>query len=101
MAITLMYITNRPDVARLAQDAGVDRIWIDLEVKGKEERQKGMNTVKSKHSIDDIAKIKPILNTSQLMVRVNPLDDESENEINRVIEEGAEYVMLPMFRTKQ
>ena len=37
---------------------GVDRIWIDLETLGKEERQKGMNTVKSKHSIEDIKKNK-------------------------------------------
>jgi len=100
MAITLMYITNRPEVAIIAQEAGVDRIWIDLEVKGKEERQKGMNTVKSNHSIADIAKVKTVLNKSELMVRVNPLDDESEKEINRVISQGAQYIMLPMYRTK-
>ncbi len=101
MAITLMYITNRVDVAQIAQEAGVDRIWIDLEVKGKEERQKGMNTVKSQHTIEDIKKIKPILSTSQLMVRVNPMDVESEDEINQVIDAGAEYVMLPMFKKKE
>ena len=101
MAITLMYITNRIDVAKIAQEAGVDRIWIDLEVKGKEERQKGMNTVKSQHTIEDIKRIKPVLSTSQLMVRVNPMDEESEDEINQVIEAGAEYIMLPMFKTKE
>ena len=101
MAITLMYITNRPDVAKIAQEAGVDRIWIDLEVKGKEERQKGMNTVKSQHSIEDIKEIKDVLTTSELMVRVNPLDDESEDEINQVIENGAQYIMLPMFYGKE
>ena len=37
--LTLMYITNNPDVALIAQKYGVDRIWIDLEYKGKEERQ--------------------------------------------------------------
>ena len=101
MAITLMYITNRVDVAKIAEEAGVDRIWIDLEVKGKEERQKGMNSVKSQHTIEDIKKIKPILTTSQLMVRVNPMDEESEDEINQVIDAGAEYVMLPMFKRKE
>jgi 2-keto-3-deoxy-L-rhamnonate aldolase RhmA len=34
------------------------------------------------------------------MVRVNPLDDESEDEINKVIDAGADYIMLPMFKTK-
>lgn len=100
MAITLMYITNNPIMAGIAQDAGVDRIWIDLEYKGKEERQAGMNTVKSKHTIEDIKAIRPIINKSKLMVRVNPLDDESEEEINRVVEAGADYIMLPMFKTK-
>ena len=100
MAITLMYITNNPQLAKIAQDAGVDRIWIDLETKGKEERQKGMNTVKSKHTIDDIYNVRPVVTTSELMVRVNPLDDESENEINEVIKAGADYIMLPMFKTR-
>ena len=100
MAITLMYITNRPDVAVIAQDAGVDRVWVDLEYKGKEERQAGMNTVKSKHTIDDIKALRPVITKSKLMVRVNPLDDESEEEINKVVEAGADYIMLPMFKTK-
>lgn len=100
MAITLMYITNNPKVALIAQDAGVDRIWIDLETLGKEERQAGMNTVKSKHSISDIRTIKPLLKTSELMVRVNPLNKNSEAEINEVVKAGAQYIMLPMYRTE-
>lgn len=101
MALTLMYITNNPEVALIAQKAGVDRIWIDLETLGKEERQAGMNTVKSKHSINDIRNIKPLLTTSKMMVRVNPLNPLSKDEIDAVIEAGAEYIMLPMYRTKR
>jgi len=37
MSLKLMYITNNLSVAQIAQDAGVDRIWIDLETLGKEE----------------------------------------------------------------
>ncbi len=47
MALSLMYITNNPQVALIAENTGVDRIWIDLETLGKEEGQKNMNTVKS------------------------------------------------------
>lgn len=100
MPITLMYITNSPRVAQIAQMAGVDRIWIDLETLGKEERQAGMNTVKSKHNISDISLIKPLLTTSSMMVRVNPINPNSKAEIDAVIKAGAEYVMLPMYRTK-
>lgn len=99
MALTLMYITNNKDVALIAEKYGVDRIWIDLEVLGKEERQKGMNTVKSQHSVEDIRVIKPLLNKADMMVRVNPWNILSEEEINRVIDAGADVVMLPMWKT--
>ncbi|NSJ55782.1 aldolase/citrate lyase family protein [Enterocloster clostridioformis] len=105
MALTLMYITNNPVTAQIAQEAGVDRIWIDMEYIGKDERQGGMNTVKNHHTIDDINKLRPIVTDAELMVRVNPLHSatadycSSEDEINQVIEAGADVIMLPMFRT--
>lgn len=54
MALTLMYITNNPVTAQIAQEAGVDRIWIDMEYIGKDKRQGGMDTVKNHHTIEDI-----------------------------------------------
>ena len=101
MPITLMYITNDPRIAAIAQDAGVDRVWVDLEYKGKEDRQAGMNTVKSNHTVADVKTLRPMLINSSLQVRVNPLDGDSEKEINDVIEAGADYVMLPMFKTRE
>lgn len=99
MPLKLMYITNNLAVAKIAEKAGVDRIWIDLEILGKEERQKGLNTVKSHHSVEDIKKIAPELTSSEMLVRVNPWNDTSEAEINQVIEAGAQIVMLPMWKT--
>ena len=98
MALKLMYITNDSDVALIAEKYGVDRIWVDLETIGKEERQKGMNTVKSKHSISDIKKIKPLLHKSEMLVRINPWNSKSSEEIEQVIEAGADIVMLPMWK---
>lgn len=100
-----MYITNNPITAQIAQEAGVDRIWIDMEYIGKDERQGGMDTVRNHHTIDDIKKMRPIVTNAELMVRVNPLhtatDDYygSEDEINQSIEAGADVIMLPMFKT--
>lgn len=99
MSLKLMFITNNLQVALIAQNCGVDRIWIDLETFGKEERQHNMDTVKSFHSVSDIAKIAPRLTTSEMLVRVNPWHDGSIEEINSVIEAGAELVMLPMWKT--
>ncbi len=105
MALTLMYITNNPQVAEIAEKAGVDRIWIDMEYIGKEERQAGMNTVKSHHTVEDIKRLRPVVKKSKLMVRVNPIHEASKDycsskeEIDQVIEAGAEIIMLPMFKT--
>lgn len=99
MSLTLMYITNDEEVALIAEKNGVNRIWIDLETLGKEERQKGMDTVKSKHSIEDIKKIKQLLSTAELMVRINPWNLNSPEEVNKVIDAGADIIMLPMWKT--
>ena len=40
-----MYITNQPAVARIAEDAGVDWIFVDMEFIGKDKRQGGLDTV--------------------------------------------------------
>ena len=57
MSLKLMYITNQPDVAQIAEAAGVDRIFVDMEYIGQFERQGGMDTVQSHHTIDDIAAV--------------------------------------------
>ena len=99
--LTLMYITNRPDVALVAEKYGVDRIWVDLETLGKEKRQRGLNTVKSDHTVADIAAIKPLLTTAEMLVRVNKWNDGSPDEIDAVINAGADLIMLPYWKTKE
>ncbi len=98
MALTVFYITNNLDVALIAEKAGVNRVWVDLETLGKEERQKGRNTVKSHHSIHDIEVIAPALTKAEMMVRVNPWNTGSKAEIEDVITAGAEIIMLPMWK---
>lgn len=99
MPLDVFYITNDPSVALAAEKAGVNRVWIDLETLGKEERQKGINSVKSHHTIQDIQTIAPLLTKSKMMVRVNPWNNNSKSEIDRVIQAGAQIVMLPMWKT--
>ncbi|RAS79915.1 aldolase/citrate lyase family protein [Priestia endophytica] len=100
MALKLMYITNQEHVAMIAENSGVDWIFIDLEINGKDERQGHLDTVISRHSIDDVKKIKKVLKKSELLVRVNPIYDGSKDEIDKVIKDGANIVMLPFFKTK-
>lgn len=105
MYMNLMYITNNPAVARIAEDAGVDWIFLDMEVIGKAFRQSGLNTVQNHHTVDDIKRIRKAIKKSKLLVRVNPIHDavdnypSSKDEIDASIEAGADILMLPYFKT--
>lgn len=103
--LKLMYITNQPDVAKIADENGVDRIFVDLEKIGKKERQGGMDTVQSQHSIENIPEVKNSVKQAEVLVRVNPIHEKteayssSEEEIEEVIKNGADIIMLPFFKT--
>ena len=97
--IKLMFITNDPEIALGAERAGVDRIFVDLEQVGKDDRQGGMDTVQSDHTVEDVAKMRSVLTKAELLVRVDQICENSEAEINAVIEAGADIVMLPYFKT--
>ncbi len=99
--LKLFYITNNPDIALTAQNAGVDRIFVDMEYMGKEERQPNMDTVKNHHSVEDVRKLRSVLDSAELLVRVNPIHANSKTEINDVIEAGADVIMLPMWKSAE
>ena len=103
----LMYITNRPEIAQIAESAGVDRIFVDMEYIGKSARQGGMDTVQSRHTIDDVKRIADAVDTAEVLARVNPIHDKtdtdisSDEEIDKTIAAGAQCIMLPYFKTAQ
>lgn len=105
MSIKLMYITNKTDVAITAERMGVDRIFVDMEYIGKSDRQGGMDTVQSHHTVEDVKKIRNVISKSDLLVRINPIHNStnsycsSEDEINSVINAGADIIMLPYFKS--
>jgi hypothetical protein len=72
---------------------------IDLEIAGKVERQKNINSVISGHNLNNVVEMNKVLSKSKLMVRVNPISNNSKMEIDEVINAGAVAIMLPMFRT--
>lgn len=92
-------ITKDKRVASYAQDSGIDRIMVDLEILGKKERQGHLNTVISEHTLDDVTNIRKELTSSKLLVRINPINPNTKNEIEEVINRGADIIMLPMFKT--
>ena len=105
MSLKLMYITNCPEIAQIAESAGVDRIFVDMEYIGKDERQDGMDTVQSHHTLEDVKRVASAIKKAELLVRVNPIHQESDKyisskeEIDKAIENGAQILMLPFFKT--
>jgi hypothetical protein len=93
----LILITNDVERASIAQEAGVDFVMVDLEINGKVARQGHLSTVISRHTMDDVARVRDVLTTSRLLVRINPLFGGSEGEIDQCVALGADAVMLPMF----
>lgn len=100
-----MYITNKPAVAKIAEDVGVDWIFIDMEFIGKDSRQGGLDTVQNHHTVEDVKNIRKAVSRSKVLVRVNPIHEaladypSSKDEIDAVIDAGADIVMLPFFKT--
>lgn len=105
--LNLMYITKNPEVAQIAEKAGVDWIFVDMEFIGKDSRQEGLDTVQNHHTVNDVANIKAAVHKAKVLVRVNPIHDAlpdypaSNEEIEEVIKAGADIIMLPFFKTVQ
>ncbi len=105
MPLKLLYITNNPQIAKIAEESGVDRIMVDMEYIGKDLRQRGLDSVKNHHTLDDVRTVRAAVSKAQLVVRVNPIHEagadygSSEEEIEGAISCGADVLMLPYFKT--
>lgn len=113
--LNLMYITNRPEIAQIVEENGVDWIFVDMEFIGKDNRQGGLDTVQNHHTIEDVRNIKKAVKKAKVLVRVNPIHKamtrstssgqvqtvymDSKTEIESAIEAGADIVMLPFFHS--
>lgn len=109
--LNLMYITNRPEIAQIAEDNGVDWIFVDMEFIGKDNRQGGLDTVQNHHTIQDVRNVKAAVKKAKVLVRVNPIHKammgadgtiaymDSQTEIEQAIEAGVDILMLPFFHS--
>jgi len=97
----LIHITNEPDVAQRCDALGGFRLFVDLERRGKVQRQAGRDTHISTHQPDDVGRVRAVLKRSPLMVRLNPWYEGSVHEIEHALGQGANLLMLPMFSRAQ
>ena len=69
MALKLMYITNKPEVAKIAEASGVDWIFLDMEFIGKDKRQGGLDTVQNHHTVEDVRVIKDAVSEGYISIK--------------------------------
>lgn len=105
MPLKLMYITNRPEIAQIAESSGVNRIFVDMEYIGKADRQGGQDSVQNHHTVEDVKAMKQAVASADILVRVNPIHEatkeygSSHDEIDAVINAGADIIMLPYIQS--
>ncbi len=97
----LTLFTNDVELARRADEAGVNRIGLDLERIGKAERQHHLKSWVSDHEEHQLPALRQTLKNAQLFARTNPIHSRSREEINRLIQSGVKVLMLPMFKTAE
>jgi hypothetical protein len=95
----LTLLTNDPKLAVAADQAGIDRIGVDLEQMGKYARQAHLNTWISDHTENDLPLLRASISRARLFARCNPIHPASAEELDRLIAYGVEVVMLPFFHT--
>ncbi|PJK29822.1 aldolase/citrate lyase family protein [Minwuia thermotolerans] len=96
--IRLMVIPESPEMAAAAARGGVDRIFVDLERSGKFERQGGGTWI-SEHGVEEIARYRRAAPDATLLVRLDPWPSVAAADIERVLDQGADMLMLPMITT--
>ncbi|HDZ39943.1 MAG TPA: aldolase, partial [Marinobacter sp.] len=82
--MTFLMIVNNDDVARFAYESGVTRLFVDLEYMGKDVRQKGLDTWKSRQTMQDVTRIREAVPEGHLLVRINPLHENTASELGEV-----------------
>ena len=97
-SFVLTAITRDLDLAARADAAGVDRIGVDIERLGKQNRQAHVCGARiSDHELSDLHALRRVVRRAALFARVNPLHDGSHCEVEHAIAAGAGALTLPFF----
>jgi 2-keto-3-deoxy-L-rhamnonate aldolase RhmA len=94
----LLFSTN-PVMIRAAVASGVSAIIVDLETAGKAQRQAGADTEINYHTIEDLQRARAAT-SAPVICRINGLHPATGDEIEAVVEAGADEVLLPMVRSR-
>ncbi|MDB3979064.1 aldolase/citrate lyase family protein [Pseudomonadales bacterium] len=97
--LEFLMIVSSHELAKYVSQFKNITLFVDLEVLGKDERQGHLDTVRSSLTFRDVPGIREAAPDANMLVRINPLNENSMEEINSVINSGADSIMLPMFHS--
>ncbi len=95
--IRLMVIPESVVMARDALNAGVDRLFLDLERAGKQDRQ-GTGTWISSQTLEDVRRYRETFPDAEMIVRTDPWSALKRDDLEQIIAFGPCAIMLPMIR---
>lgn len=78
--------------------AGVSTVVVDWEIVGKHTRQRGANTQINSHTTEDLLRVRSCT-SAELVCRVNPVGDQTADEIRRALDHGADALLIPQIRS--
>ncbi len=92
-----LIVFNHEDTSVCASDLGLDAVMVDLEQSDKHRRQCGADTDISTNTLTDLATVRA---STELPVicRIDGLSEASGDQIERVIDHGADEILIPMVR---
>lgn len=95
--IDLVLFETRPREVRRAIAGGIEGLIVDLEWRGKLERQRGADTEINSDRVESLAEL-VAAGAPRRFCRVNAWGPWSASEIERAVELGATHLFLPMAR---
>jgi hypothetical protein len=97
-ALTLL--TTDPAWIRAAAVAGVQRVGVDIERRGKRARQRSWKDARiSNHRLEHLRMVADHAGDAKVFARLNPMHAGTPGEVERAISLGAMSLMLPQFRS--
>jgi hypothetical protein len=95
--IDLVLFETRPQEVRRALAGGIQALIVDLEWRGKVERQRGADTEINRDRVESLAEL-TAAGALRRFCRINAWGSWSAGEIERALEQGATHLFLPMAR---
>jgi hypothetical protein len=93
--LRLFLFTTDALLAKQAEQVGIDSIIVDWERIGKRERQMSYSTQINADTPEDVVALAEVISIP-ITVRINPLDNNTSDEIETALDSGASIIMLPM-----